>query len=195
MTDTAFGPTALATPANYVTIARLLISPLLLVAITDTGPSWWVFGVWTVLCLTDGVDGYLARRHGTTRSGAFLDPLADKVLVLGALFALVAIDRFWIVPALIIATREVAISMYRSYWARRGLSIPARYSAKVKTLTQQLAVGFALIPAAWNPEWMADGLLWLAVLLTVATGLHYLYDGSRAADTSWDNDPTFNEPI
>jgi CDP-diacylglycerol---glycerol-3-phosphate 3-phosphatidyltransferase len=183
VTDTAFGPTALATPANYVTIARLLISPLLLVAITDGGPSWWIFGLWTVLCLTDGVDGYLARRHGTTRSGAFLDPLADKILVLGALFALVAIERFWVVPVAIITVREVAISMYRSYWARRGLSIPARPSAKLKTLTQQLAVGFALMPLAANPEWLADGLLWAAVVLTVGTGLHYLFDGSRAAES------------
>jgi CDP-diacylglycerol---glycerol-3-phosphate 3-phosphatidyltransferase len=188
VTDTAFGPTALATPANYVTIARLLVAPLLVVAITDGGPSWWVFAVWTVLCLTDGVDGYLARRHGATRSGAFLDPLADKILVLGALFALVAIERFWIVPAAIIAVREVAISMYRSYWARRGLSIPARPSAKLKTVTQQLAVGFALIPAAANPVWLADGLLWAAVVLTVGTGLHYLYDGSRAADSACDGE-------
>ena len=182
MTDTGFGPTALATPANYVTIARLLVSPLLLVAITSTGPSWAVLAVWTTLCLTDGVDGWLARRHGTTRSGAFLDPLADKVLVLGALFALVAIERFWIVPAVIIGVREVAISMYRSYWARRGLSIPARRIAKLKTVTQQLAVGFALVPLAANPDWLADGLLWAAVALTVVTGLQYLYDGSRAAD-------------
>lgn len=183
MTDTAFGPTALATPANYVTIARLLISPVLLVAITEAGASWWVFAAWTALCLTDGFDGYLARRHGTTRSGAFLDPLADKVLVLGALAALVAIDRFWIVPVALIASREIVISMYRSYWARRGLSIPARSGAKLKTLTQQLAVGFALVPAAANPEWLADGLLWIAVVLTLGTGLHYLYDGSRAAST------------
>jgi CDP-diacylglycerol--glycerol-3-phosphate 3-phosphatidyltransferase len=186
VTDTAFGPTALATPANYVTIGRLLASPMLLVAITDGGPSWGVFAVWTVLCLTDGVDGYLARRHGTTRSGAFLDPLADKILVLGALFALVAIDRFPLLPVVLIAGREVAISMYRSYWARRGLSIPARQSAKLKTVTQQLAVGFALIPAAANPEWLADGLLWLAVALTLVTGFHYLRDGSRAADLTLD---------
>jgi CDP-diacylglycerol---glycerol-3-phosphate 3-phosphatidyltransferase len=154
---------------------------VLLVAITDGGPSWFVFTLWTLLCLTDGVDGYLARRHGTTRSGAFLDPLADKVLVLGAMAALVAIERFWIVPVAIIAVREVGISMYRSYWARRGLSIPARPTAKLKTVTQQLAVGFALIPMASNPAWMADAFLWMAVVLTVGTGLHYLYDGSRAA--------------
>jgi CDP-diacylglycerol--glycerol-3-phosphate 3-phosphatidyltransferase len=182
VTDTSFGPSALATPANYVTIARLLLSPVLFVAIADSGPGWLVFAVWTALCLTDGVDGYLARRHGTTRSGAFLDPLADKVLVLGALVALVAVDRFGWLPVLLIAAREVAISMYRSYWARRGLSIPARRSAKLKTVTQQFAVGFALLPpVADDPAWVADVTLWVAVVLTLVTGGQYLHDGSRAA--------------
>ncbi len=182
MTDTAFGPTALATPANYVTIARLLLSPLLFVMIADAGPSWMVFAFWTVLCLTDGVDGYLARRHGTTRSGAFLDPLADKLLVLGAMVALVSLDRFGWLPVLLIAGREVAISMYRSYWARRGLSIPARGSAKLKTVTQQFAVAFALMPPiADDPAWVADVTLWIAVALTLFTGAQYLHDGSRAA--------------
>lgn len=182
MTDTAFGPSALATPANYVTIGRLLLSPLLFVMITESGPSWLVFAIWTVLCLTDGIDGYLARRHGTTRSGAFLDPLADKILVLGALVALVALDRFGWVPVALIAGREVAISMYRSYWARRGVSIPARRSAKLKTVTQQFAVGFALLPPiADDPAWVADVTLWAAVVLTLFTGAQYLHDGSRAA--------------
>lgn len=182
MTDAAFGPSAIATPANYVTIARLLLSPLLFVAIADGGAGWPIFAVWTALCLTDGVDGYLARRHGTTRSGAFLDPLADKVLVLGALVALVAIERFTWLPVLLIAAREVAISMYRSYWARRGVSIPARRSAKLKTVTQQFAVAFALFPpTADDPAWVADTTLWAAVVLTVGTGAQYLLDGSRAA--------------
>jgi CDP-diacylglycerol---glycerol-3-phosphate 3-phosphatidyltransferase len=182
VTDTGFGPTALATPANYVTIARLLLSPLLFVMITDSGPSWMVLGLWIALCLTDGIDGFLARRHGTTRSGAFLDPLADKMLVLGALVALVALDRFGWLPVLLITAREVAISFYRAYWARRGLSIPARKSAKAKTVTQQLAVGFALAPPlADDPAWVADITLWVAVVLTVVTGAQYLHDGSRAA--------------
>ncbi|MBK5222568.1 MAG: CDP-alcohol phosphatidyltransferase family protein [Acidimicrobiia bacterium] len=185
MTDTSFGPTAIATPANYVTIARLLLSPLLFVMVTESGATWLVLAIWTVLCFTDGIDGYLARRHGTTRSGAFLDPLADKILVLGALVALVAIDRFGWLPVLLIALREVAISMYRSYWARRGVSIPARRSAKVKTVTQQFAVAFALCPAiADDPAWVADGTLWAAVGLTLFTGGQYLYDGSRAGTTT-----------
>ena len=182
MTDTSFGPTALATPANYVTIGRLLLSPLLFVMITESGPGWLVFAIWTVLCFTDGIDGYLARRHGTTRSGAFLDPLADKILVLGALVALVALDRFGWLPVLLIAGREVAISMYRSYWARRGLSIPARRTAKLKTVTQQFAVAFAIFPPiADDPAWVADVTLWAAVVLTIVTGAQYLHDGSKAA--------------
>jgi CDP-diacylglycerol---glycerol-3-phosphate 3-phosphatidyltransferase len=182
MTDTGFGPTALATPANYVTIARLMLSPLLFVMITDSGATWMVLTFWIALCLTDGIDGILARRHGTTRSGAFLDPLADKMLVLGALVALVALDRFAWFPVALIAAREVAISFYRAYWARRGLSIPARRSAKAKTVTQQLAVGFALAPPlADDPAWIADVTLWIAVVLTLVTGAQYLHDGSRAA--------------
>ena len=74
-----YGPSALKTWANGVTIARLLASPGLLVLIAQEGATWGVFALWTGLALTDGLDGWIARRQGTTRSGAFLDPLADKV--------------------------------------------------------------------------------------------------------------------
>ena len=68
---------------------------------------WAAFALWFVLCASDGIDGYLARRHGATTLGAFLDPLADKMLVLGAMFILVANDTFWIVPvAIITAARD-----------------------------------------------------------------------------------------
>ena len=107
-------PNAIATWANAVTVGRILVSPLMFVVIPDyPGGSWVAFVLWFVLCSSDGIDGYLARRHGATRSGAFLDPLADKVLVLGAMFTLVSRDVYWALPVLIIAAREVAISMYR----------------------------------------------------------------------------------
>ena len=108
--DDRYGPGALLTPANVITVLRLVLSPLLLVMIVKEPSSWAAFAFWTMLALTDGIDGHLARRHGTTRSGAFLDPLADKVLVLGALFALVAAERFWVVPVALITVREVAIT-------------------------------------------------------------------------------------
>src|SRR5438552_12952802 len=103
VTDTSFGPSALATPANAVTILRLLLAIPLLMLIADHPSSWPETALWIILCITDGIDGYLARRQGATRSGAFLDPLADKVLVLGALVTLVFAGQFWWLPVTIIA--------------------------------------------------------------------------------------------
>ena len=94
--------------ANAITAMRILLAPLVFLAIPEDGSgSWWAFLLWFVLCSSDGVDGYIARRRGPTTVGAFLDPLADKVLVLGAMFTLVAHDVFWWVPVAIIAAREV----------------------------------------------------------------------------------------
>ena len=178
---TSFGPSALATPANAITIARLVFAPPLWLLIVVTGPSYVAVVLWIVLAATDGLDGYLARRHGTTRSGAFLDPLADKALVLGAMWAIVAAGGFWWVPVALITVREVAISAFRSYWGRRGLAVPATFWAKVKTVVQAVAVGLALLPPVADDEaWLASATLWAAVVLTLATGVHYLVEGSRS---------------
>jgi CDP-diacylglycerol--glycerol-3-phosphate 3-phosphatidyltransferase len=180
--DTWFGPSALATPANAVTGVRVLVTPLLLVLIVGVGASWAALALWVLLASTDGVDGYLARRQGTTRSGAFLDPLADKFLVLGALWALVAEGALWWAPVAIISAREVAMSGYRGIVARRGVSIPARGTAKVKTIVQALAVGIALCPPlADGVPWLVSTALWAAVVLTLASGYQYLRDGRRVA--------------
>ena len=181
MSTASFGPSALATPANAMTMARVLLTPVLLVWIVATGDSWPAIALWIVLSVTDGVDGYLARRHGTTRSGAFLDPLADKFLVLGALVALAGRERFAWLPVLVIAAREVAMSAYRAWMGRRGVSIPARTLAKVKTVAQDVAVGFALLPLTADNGRLLDVVLWLAVGLTVVSGAQYLLDGSKAA--------------
>ena len=180
--STSFGPTALVTPANAVTMARVFITPVLLLWIAGTGASWPALILWIVLATTDGLDGYVARRHGTTRSGAFLDPLADKFLVLGALFALAAIGRFGWLPVGLVAVREIAMSGYRSWVARRGVSIPARASAKAKTALQDVAIGLALVPTLdGRADWLADGVLWAAVALTLISGAQYLIDGRRSS--------------
>lgn len=180
-------PTALATWANAITAGRLLLSPLMFLVIPDHNRgSWLAFGLWFVLCVSDGIDGYLARRHGTTSSGAFLDPLADKVLVLGAMYALVRHDVFWILPVAIIAGRELVISVYRTVAGSKGVSMPASKVAKYKTVFQQLAVGFALWPwFAVDAKWFWNGLLWIAVALSLISGAHYLLHGrgSRARMT------------
>lgn len=179
VTPMGYGPTALATPANALTMVRLLAAPILVVMVLQRPTSWLTCGVWTGLAGTDGIDGWLARRHGTTRSGAFLDPLADKFLVLGAMFALVADHRFSWIPVTIIAFREVAISLYRIAAARHGVSVPARFLAKLKTLVQALAVGAVLLPVTGSHPQLAVGTLWVAVVLTVVTGTQYLRDARR----------------
>ncbi len=177
----SFGPTALATPANAVTIARVAATPLLLAMVLASGDSWPAVGLWIVLAGTDGVDGYLARRQGTTRSGAFLDPLADKVLVLSAMAALVAKDLFWWVPVALIAAREAAVSVYRFRAGRRGVSVPARPLAKAKTVVQAVAVGFALLPLTADDMWVKGTVLWVAVMLTLISGAQYLFDSRRVS--------------
>jgi CDP-diacylglycerol--glycerol-3-phosphate 3-phosphatidyltransferase len=177
-----YDASAVMTPANAVTLGRLLLSPVLvLIIVLAEGPSYPALVLGTLIALTDSVDGQLARRHGVTRSGAFLDPLADKVLVLGSLGALVQVGTLPLWPVALIAARELGISLYRSYWARRGLAIPARPSAKFKTVVQEFAAAFALLP--WldrHAPGIALGTLWLAVVLTLVTGGQYLLDGRRA---------------
>lgn len=175
-------PGALATWANAITAGRLAFSPLMFAVIPEGGKgSWIAFGLWFVLCASDGIDGYIARRHGTTRSGAFLDPLADKVLVLGAMFTLVNNDVFWLLPVVIIAARELIISVYRSVIGSKGVSMPASKMAKYKTVFQQFAVAFALMPLTVSrATWLWNGFLWLAVALAVYSGVQYFMTARTA---------------
>lgn len=183
MTDAArhtFGPSALATPANALTFARLLATPVFVALIVVQGPSWWTVAVGTAVAGSDGVDGWLARRQGATRSGAFLDPLADKVVVLGALFALAAQSRLSWVPVLLITARELGITAYRSWAGRRGVSIPARTTAKAKTWVQDLAIATCLVPPLAPEHTLQLVAIWVATALTLFTGAQYVLDGRRA---------------
>ena len=188
MSDTAhdhprqftFGPSALVTPANAVTVARLLAAPVYVLMLVAWGASWINVVVGFVLAASDGLDGYMARRHGTTRSGAFLDPLADKAVVLGALVTLAAQGHLPWLPVVLITLREVGMQGYRSWVGRRGVSIPARNSAKFKTLVQDLAVGACIIPPLAHQHTLQVVMIWLACVLTLYTGAEYLLDGRRA---------------
>ena len=179
--STTFGPSALLTPANGITVIRLLATPVVIVLILRWGASWFTFVFGGLLAMSDGIDGWLARRQGTTRSGAFLDPLADKVVVLGALVALVAKGIVWWLPVAVIAVREIAMSVYRSVAGRHGISIPARNSAKLKTLVQDIAIGMCLAPPLAGHWTLLNGAMWVAAALTVFTGAQYYVDGRRAA--------------
>jgi CDP-diacylglycerol--glycerol-3-phosphate 3-phosphatidyltransferase len=179
----SFGPSAILTPANVITIARLLIAPIAFWMIIQQESSWPLWVLWALLTTTDSLDGYLARRQGTTRSGAFLDPLADKVLSLGGLWAMVVQGRFWWLPVVLITLREVLISAFRSYWGRRGLAVQASQIAKFKTFLQFGAVGWVVFPLTTDITWLADSFLWAGVAVAWISAAQYVAAGSRATST------------
>lgn len=179
--SSTFGPSALATPANAVTVARLLAAPLIVVMVAVWGPSWGAFAVVFAVGATDGLDGWLARRQGTTTSGAFLDPLADKACVIGALMVVAARGEVGWLPVVLITAREVGMQLYRTVLSRRGVSVPARPSAKVKTLVQGIAVLMCLAPPVASHHLALTVAVWVAAALTILTGLQYLEDGRRMA--------------
>jgi CDP-diacylglycerol--glycerol-3-phosphate 3-phosphatidyltransferase len=174
-----FGQGALATPANFVTLARILVAIPTLAVIRDRGSSWLTVGLWFAITATDSLDGWMARREGATRSGAFLDPVADKLIVLGGLAVLADRGVFPWWPVIVIAVREFGISFYRSLAVRRGVVLPAQRLGKYKAFTQYCAVGFVLLP--WTADWhtFQDAVLAIAVILTVASGLQIVLHGWR----------------
>ncbi len=186
MTSLSFmGSSRWSVAANALTISRIVFAPVLVVLILYQNPWWVTFVLGWVLGITDYVDGELARQAEPTRAGAFLDPLADKVLVLTAGFALVFSGRpGWLWPMLIIAVRELGIQLYRSYWAKRSLAIPARKSAKYKTFVQGLAISAALMPTLEPYPLVADAMLWLAVGFTLYSAAQYVLDGRAALRTT-----------
>lgn len=191
--DYTFGPTAVLTPANLITFARVAALPLVIYLIlTAEGPTrWWTLGLWIAVMTSDLLDGFLARKQGTTTSGAYLDPLADKFAVLGSLAALAYNGRVSWVPLGIIALREMAVSLFRSYASRRSVTVPATPFGKAKTLSQSIAIGVLLLPAVDSFPIVGQVAIWVAVGFTVASGLDYLRRGSTylAAEGRADQPP------
>ena len=178
-------------PANLLTITRLVFAPLLFWFVLDAdaerGASWAAFGLGIALASTDFFDGRVARRANVvSRSGAFLDPLADKVVILGSAYCLVYVERYWWVPVTIIAVRELGITAWRTRSARDGLALPARRSAKYKTAIQGIALAMAVMPTLTDEDTLIDVMLWVAVVWTVFTGVQYLIDGQNALSRTGD---------
>lgn len=183
--DRTYGETALLTPANLMTAFRIVIAPVFIYMIIVDRISWWTSLVGFAAAASDYFDGIIARRHGTTRSGAFLDPLADKVIVLGALYALIlsrphGLSSF-IIPAALITLREGWMSVYRSKASKKGISIPASRLAKWKTFVQDWAIAFCVLPICAHDTWIGVTTIWIAVAMTLYTGWKYYVDGKRVA--------------
>ena len=176
-----FGQDALATPANFVTIGRLLFAVPTLILIQRDGSTWLTWSLWFFLCITDSLDGWMARRDGTTRSGAFLDPIADKVLTLGGFLALVSRGDVWWLPVALMAARELWISIYRVVAGKKGISLPAAKLGKYKAALQMLVVGGFVWPLTADIDWLTVSLLWIAVALTIISGIDIVRRGYQEA--------------
>ena len=123
---------------------------------------------------TDGLDGYLARRYGaSSRTGQWLDPLADKILVVGPVVALTAQGRFPMWAAVIIIAREAGVSLLRVVLGTRGRPLPASQAAKLKTAIQLLAITLYILPLGPEATGSRLTILSAAVALTVFTGALY----------------------
>lgn len=172
-----FGQTALATPANAITLTRILVALPTLWLMYDRGNGWLTVALWFAVTASDSLDGWMARRDGTTRSGAFLDPVADKTIVLGGLAVLALRGDIWWWPVIVIATREFGISAYRSVAGRRGIVLPALPLGKYKAFVQYSSVGFVLLPPTADAIGLQQTVLVLAVLLTVTSGFQIVRRG------------------
>jgi CDP-diacylglycerol--glycerol-3-phosphate 3-phosphatidyltransferase len=164
--------------ANTITVVRILLIPVFVVLLFSNVPHGIALAaaVFTLAALTDKLDGYVARRRNSVTSlGQFLDPLADKLLVAAALVAMVGLNRLSAWVAMVIIAREFAVSMLRVVGAAQGVSMPADRLGKAKTASQVVAILFLLVPRDWVPPYdqIKTVLIWLAVVLTVVSGVHY----------------------
>jgi CDP-diacylglycerol---glycerol-3-phosphate 3-phosphatidyltransferase len=161
---------------NALTLLRILAVPVVVVALLGETPNGDALAaaVFVAAAATDGLDGYFARSRGSvTTFGKLMDPLADKLLIIGALVSLVSLDRLAAWVAMVIIAREVAVTILRTIAAERGIVIAASWLGKLKTVLQIAAV-IALIIA--NPAPLGVNLLvYAALAVTVISGADYFF--------------------
>jgi CDP-diacylglycerol--glycerol-3-phosphate 3-phosphatidyltransferase len=175
--------------ANLITVLRILVAPLFVWLVVmddgaDSAARWFAGLLFVAAIATDGIDGALARRRNLiTNTGILLDPIADKVLIVGALGALWWVGELplWIV--LVIVVRELGITVFRFVVLSHRV-IPASPGGKVKTIAQAVTLSSWLIPT-----WIVLGswvfvlnwvLMGFVVVITTWTGVDYLVTGLRA---------------
>jgi CDP-diacylglycerol--glycerol-3-phosphate 3-phosphatidyltransferase len=163
---------------NVLTLLRILLVPVLVVALLDGTSNGDLLAaiVFALASATDAMDGYLARsRNAITTFGKLMDPIADKLLIIAALVALVSQDRLAAWVAMVIIARELTVTITRMQATQQGVVIAANSWGKAKTIVQVAAI-FCVIafgnPA--TPAWV-DGLVYGAVAITIVSGIDYFF--------------------
>lgn len=179
--------------ANIITVVRILLAPLFIwLLLMDDGEMglirYLAAGLFIFAIVTDSLDGYLARdRNLITNVGIILDPIADKLLIGGALVSLSVLGELWWWITVLILVREFGITLLR-FAVLSKVVIPASRGGKLKTIVQAVAISFFLVPLStvlgqWV-VWLNWSIMAIAVVLTVYTGLEYLWRAWRHARKS-----------
>jgi CDP-diacylglycerol---glycerol-3-phosphate 3-phosphatidyltransferase len=164
---------------NKLTILRIILIPIFVVLMLTRIPYGGTMGaiIFVIAALTDSLDGYLARKwKQTTKLGAILDPLADKLLITAALISLVELGRIpgWI--AIVIIGREFAVTGLRIVKAEEGIIIPASKMGKLKTISQVTAVFIIILAHLYHPLislTLGNWAMYIALIITVVSGVEY----------------------
>jgi CDP-diacylglycerol--glycerol-3-phosphate 3-phosphatidyltransferase len=176
---------------NVLTVVRILLVPVLVVALLEktSGGDLLAAIVFATASLTDAIDGWLARsRNWVTTFGKLMDPIADKLLIIAALIALVSLGRLDAWVAMVIIAREFAVTVLRvAVGTQQGVVISASALGKVKT-AMQVAMVIALIAVHGHPLWL-ELLIYATVIVTILSGADYFFGlrrglGARAPASS-----------
>ncbi|MFY9191029.1 MAG: CDP-diacylglycerol--glycerol-3-phosphate 3-phosphatidyltransferase [Lawsonella sp.] len=171
---------------NLLTIIRILLVPAFLLVfflVPTLEGRIWALVIFCVAMATDTADGKIARRYGlVTDFGKIADPIADKAIMASALIALNIIGKLWIWVTVVILIREIGITVWR-LTALKNKVVPASRGGKAKTMTQTLAVFLLLIPVGGWVAWCGWIVMGVALVLTVVTGVDYLWKAYKADQT------------
>jgi CDP-diacylglycerol--glycerol-3-phosphate 3-phosphatidyltransferase len=166
---------------NAITVSRILLIPVFVLFFLKPTPyrSIVAAAVFGLAALTDAVDGYVARRWGqVTRLGKILDPIADKLLVLTALFLLVDFDRVDAWVAIVLAGRELAVTGLRGVAAREGIDLTPETTGKAKMAAQVVAILFLIldeaVPASLNFHQWGTLILLVSLALSLISAAQYI---------------------
>ena len=173
---------------NILTLMRILIIPVIIIFLEIDGEfyNWLALILYIIACLSDFLDGYLARKFDLESSfGRFLDPVADKILIVSLIFILISnsiISGIFIYPALIIVIREILVSGLRDFFAHSRETLLVTKLSKCKTLIQMFSLGFLMVSNNFNTNLMLlIGNFGLAVasIMTIHTGYIYFKKNLR----------------
>jgi len=176
-------PASTGNVANIITVVRILMAPVFIwLLLDDDGELGYLryiaAGLFVLAIVTDTVDGILARRQNlVTEFGKILDPIADKVLIGGALIALSILGELWWWVTIVILIREFGITIFR-FAVIRTRVIPAVASGKLKTVMQAVAISLLLFPfwtvvGEWE-HWLGGVMMAVALVLTVVSGIDFV---------------------